>query len=216
MKCETMQQVAARQLREGGYARGGAISKTEDDRQDKALVRLGVREHENALHGGKHAPLKLRRGGKVPGEASKERPDRRARGGAMECRADGGMMPGEPQHSGHHKRGGKGKIGAVNIIIGKGGDDPAKQQMAAQAGLRQGIAMGARAAAAHPPGPPMPPPGARPPMGMPPMGAGPGGPVGPGPMPPPGAPMGPRPAMARDGGTIRVRAHERRRGGGIG
>lgn len=40
-----------------GYARGGDVA------QDKALVRKGIRQHENQEHGGKHSKLALARGG---------------------------------------------------------------------------------------------------------------------------------------------------------
>lgn len=48
-------------LRKGGhvkaYAKGGDVA------QDKAMVKKGVRQHENQEHGGKHAVLNLRNGG---------------------------------------------------------------------------------------------------------------------------------------------------------
>lgn len=40
-----------------GYAKGGDVA------QDKAMVKKGVRQHENQEHGGKHAVLNLRNGG---------------------------------------------------------------------------------------------------------------------------------------------------------
>ena len=157
----------------------------------------------------------------------------KARGGEMERRADGGAMAsGHSEHATkpRHKSGGKGhgKIGAVNIIIGHGGDDQQAAQMAEkqgeQKGLQVGAQIGARQAAAHmgpPPGgmggPPRPPrgvsPGGAPGAGGPPMmppGAAPGG-MPPRPMPPPGM------AAARGGhieDKIKVREHERRRAGG--
>lgn len=168
-----------------GYGHGGELG------QMKTIAKRAIREHENAEHGGKHEHLKLKNGGHVKGASSESRPDR-ARGG----------------HAG-----GKGKIGAVNVVIGKGDEagDQQKEQMAAKMGQQQGIKagmqLGARMAAQKmaggPPGgagtagPPMGAPPPRPPM------AGPGGPM-------PGAPG---PQMAKDGGKIRVRAHERRRGG---
>ena len=134
-----------------------------------------------------------------------------------EKRADGGAM--------HHK-GGKGKIGAVNIAI-KAGGGQAEKQMAAQKGLQAGIQIGARQAAAKmggaPAGGPPPggmPPGAMPPgpmAGPPPGAAPPGGMMpGPGPMrppggmaggPPPGAMPPPHPPgmMAKRGGHIKHR-----------
>lgn len=58
-KCPTPAQRAHSMLRASGYATGG------DVKQDKAMVRSAVRQHEAALHGGKSAPLKLARGGSV-------------------------------------------------------------------------------------------------------------------------------------------------------
>ena len=46
-------------LRSSGYATGG------DVKQDKAMIKSAVRQHETAQHGGKHSPLKLARGGSV-------------------------------------------------------------------------------------------------------------------------------------------------------
>ena len=129
-----------------------------------------------------------KRGGSVAGKQGDDRPDRRSRGGGMH---------------------GKPKVGAVNIIIGKGGGqpDPAQAQMAARAGMQKGVQMGAQAMAAKMGGG-----GPRPGMAPP----GPGAPPGGGPMPPPGpGPGGPPPQMAKDGGKIRVRGHERRRSGGV-
>lgn len=47
------------------YRRGGraAYAKGGDVAQDKAMVKKGVRQHENQEHGGKHAVLNLRNGG---------------------------------------------------------------------------------------------------------------------------------------------------------
>jgi hypothetical protein len=58
-KFPTPAQRAHSMLRASGYATGG------DVKQDKAMVRSAVRQHEAALHGGKSAPLKLARGGSV-------------------------------------------------------------------------------------------------------------------------------------------------------
>jgi len=59
-----------------GYAGGGALSEAarrmakggdmhSDIAQDKVLVKKGIRQHETQEHGGQHADLKLRRGGKA-------------------------------------------------------------------------------------------------------------------------------------------------------
>lgn len=186
-----------------GYKTGG------DVKQDKVLVKKAVTEHENALHSGKHAKLRLKAGGNVTGKQPADRPDRRARGG---------------------------KIGTVVINVKTGGqDDQAKEKAAAQAGLQKGVQMGAQMAASKMAGGP--PPG---PAGGPPPGPGPGGPSGPMMPPPPmgAGPGAPPPMVPRArggkvphltagagsglgriekanaaGDTIKVRAHERRRGG---
>lgn len=192
---------ATQMLKDGGYA------SEKKAKGVKKVVRKALREHENAEHGGKHEKLKLRSGGHVKGEKAAERPDRRARGGAM-----------------------KPKVGAVNITIGKDGvgdaaQDQQKQQMAAKAGLQKGIQvgaqLGARQAAQH-----MAPPGGAPPMGGPGMPP-PGGPpmAGPGGPPPPMMPRarggatkltaGAGSALGRleKAGKVHVKAHERSRGG---
>lgn len=158
-----------RDLRAAGYAHGGGIKDEEDD---KGMVEKGVHEHEHAMHKGSPlTKLKLKRGGKVPGGECKERPDRRARGGAM------------------------GKKGSHKVIVNVNGQqgDPMREQMAHKAGLQQGMAIGARGAGAVPGGPP------RPPM-APPMGGAPAGPMmPPGGAPPMAQPppmMPPRPPMA--------------------
>lgn len=120
-----------------------------DEAEDKAIVRRGIRMHENHEHGGKHTDLKaLRKGGGVHGRSHGGRLDKRARGGRT-------------------KKGGT----QINIIVKSG--DKEKEQMAAQ----QGMAMGAKAAMGAPKPPMGPPPGAGAPP-MPPPGAGPGGPPG--------------------------------------
>lgn len=125
---------------------------------------------------------------------------------ALQKRAKGGPIEGDKPRSRPDRRGRGPKT--VNIIIGRG-DSADKEQQAAQQGMRTGMAMAGQAAAA--PHPPMPPPMApHPPMGPPAMG-GAGGPGGAPPVAPrPGMP----PQMAAHGGTIKVRAHERRRSGG--
>lgn len=155
----------------------------------KRIVTKALRQHETAEHGGKHEKLRLKSGGEVRGEESKGRPDR---------------------------KGGHGKIGAVNIAIG----NPEKEKMAEQMGLQKGIQIGAQAAAAKAGGaggPPMMAP--HPPMGGPPGGMPPGAGPPPGAMPPgAGAPPGgmpPRPpGVMASGGEVKVRGHTRRRAGG--
>lgn len=132
-------------------------------------------------------------------------------------RAAGGMMPEAPKVGGMGKRKGGGPK-TVNVIVGKG-DDGQQAQQAHQAGMQQGVQLGARMAAqkmaggpspgAGPGGPPRPPMAPPPGAGMPPPGAMAGAPR------PPMTPGGMPPQMARRGGTIKVRAHERRAGGSV-
>lgn len=59
------------------FAKGGHVEAKEqasDIRQDKALVKKGVRQHETQEHGGKHSTLKLAEGGAVKGGRNKVRP----------------------------------------------------------------------------------------------------------------------------------------------
>jgi hypothetical protein len=173
-----------------------------------------------------------KRGGKVKGKHAAKRMDRRARGGAVhhddeaEQKVRSGVHQHETaEHGGvHHKLrfadgGGIGpgagrksaKKPAVTVNIKTGGGQ-AEKQAAAQQGMRAGMAMGARAAAAQhapmgggpggPPRPPMPPPGGQGmPMagGMPP--GGPRPPMGPPPMGGPGA----GPQMVKRGGHVKGR-----------
>jgi hypothetical protein len=164
---ESPHQRGKRMLRESGYH--------DDAKQDEAMIHRMV----------KPSALKRKDGGFVDGEEPHERPDKRARGGAMR----------------------KGpRIGAVNVNVNH--RDPAAEMMArqqgAQQGIRQGIAQGARLAASRAAmagGAP------RPPMGVPPVA--PGGPPGmarPPMMPPGGGVPG---AGLKDGGAVHVRAHTR-------
>lgn len=139
-----------------------------------------------------------------------------ARGGRAH-RADGGEMGtmGEmprPRMPSPGRKALKSGKGGVTVVVGHG-DDGAKEQMAHQAGMQQGVQVGARMAAQKlegggaggPPRAPSPPMAA--PSGPPPGGGGmPGGaPPGMGPQrpmgPPPGGPPGM--AMAKRGGRIR-------------
>lgn len=195
----TPQERGKRDLREAGYAAGGAIKKDggavhSDEAEDKKLIKeeLG------------HARIKAKGGGAVKGMAPPFSPGRKSRaaGGGIEdtqALAKGGKVKGKPG------------IGKVNIVIAHGGPP--------------GGPPGAGGPPPMPPHPPMPPPGpppgagpGGPPPGPPPgMGPGgppglpPGGPGGPippgvrGPMPPPGMPPGGppmRPPMAA-GGAMR-------------
>lgn len=238
-----------------GFADGGHV-KHPDEAEDKKLIEKevgkakivparkdGGRAHPMPPGEEQHEDMKLRGGGKVSGKSAPSRPDRKGRadgGGASEEMS--GMGPAEGKDTGGGgsekttKKEGHGKVGTVNIIVGKGDDDQQGKQQA----MQQGMQLGARqvlakmGGGAPPGGPPMggPPPGAGgpPPGGMPPGGAPPPGAMPPRPgMPPPGAggpppgaggpPPGamppPRPQMAADGGMVKVRAHERRRGGGL-
>lgn len=120
-------------------------------------------------------------GGKVEGETSPMRLDKRARGGRMD------------------KGGGKGP--QVNVVVHS--SNPQERQIAAQQGMQAGMQKGAAMAkmAGGPPGaPPGMPPGGPPPGMMGPGGPPPPGPAGAGPAPP-GVPPRP-PGMMRRGGKI--------------
>lgn len=52
------------------YPQPKAFRKGGDVDQDKALVRKGIRQHENQEHGGKHSKLKLAQGGATEGQDS--------------------------------------------------------------------------------------------------------------------------------------------------
>jgi len=55
----------------GGTAKEGAVQEAAEERadakEDKALVKKGVGQHEDQLHGGKKSTLKLAKGGHVKG-----------------------------------------------------------------------------------------------------------------------------------------------------
>lgn len=191
--------------RTGCMAGGGGV---------KAVVKRGIRQHENAEHGGKHAPLLLRSGGKVGGAETKARADRYARGGRTKSKGPA----------------------KINIVIATGGGE-GERQMAMKQGMQVGAHLGASAAGPKPPmGPPPgmagPPPGADGPSpGLPPGGP----PTEMPPRGPMGAPVGPG-MMARGGrmvgmdrgdsgaggaksrleksGMVAVTAHTRRKAGG--
>lgn len=159
MKSQKPHERGARMLRTAGYKRGGGID--DDSAEDAKQIASGVHQHEAHLHKGeKKTKLKLKVGGAVHGEGEESRPDRRARGGS----------------AGKHKS----KV-TININAAQKGD-PAREQMAQQAGVQKGLMIGRAMPhpAGPPPGAPMPPPG--------------GAPM----MPPGGAPpmMAPRPPMA--------------------
>lgn len=155
-------------------ARGGSIEGEADKASDATIVRKGVGEHEDQLHGGKHAKLRLKRGGHVKGEKPMERLDKRARGGRMHGK-------GQPK---------------VAVVVHAGDGQQAKQD-----GIKEGMQMGARMAAQKlaggmkPPGAPPPPAGPGGP-GMPP---GPPPQMGAGPRP---MPNGPPPAGLKTGGKV--------------
>lgn len=135
-----------------------------------------VSEHETHMHKGEPKTFKgYRKGGPVGGKGAKH-------------------------NAGHAKRGGNHVH--INIIPQASSAD---KQMAAQQGLKQGMMMGAKAAAQHISGGPMAPP---PPMPMPPRPMSPrpmaGGPPGAGPIPPGpgGPPMGLRRGGRADGGAM--------------
>jgi hypothetical protein len=66
------------------FAKGGHVEAKEsaaDEREDKKLVKKGVAQHEDQLHGGKRATLKLAFGGSVKGGRNRVRPTEK--GGAL-------------------------------------------------------------------------------------------------------------------------------------
>lgn len=161
-----------------------------DEAQDRALVDAMV----------KPTALKRKRGGGIEGKEPADRPDKRARGGATKA----------PKLGGVH----------VNVMH----SDPAAEAMAKQQGVQQGLKVGAQlgakqamAGGGHPPmgAPPMAGPGMAPPGA-----GGPPGAMAPRPPMPPTA-GGAMPQMAAKGGRIReeekikVKAHERRKGGAL-
>lgn len=187
LKTESREEQARNTCSRAGYAHGGEITEAEDERKDKGLIKRAVRQHDTQLHSSSKShvgrtKLKLAGGGMVHGEEPGARPDKKSR-------------------SGH-------KPAPVQIKIATGGGGGGQQEaMAAhQAGLQQGIQVGARAAAAKmagaggPPGmPPRPPMGGPPPPGMmPPSQAMPPG----APMAPPGA-AGMRPPGIKTGGRVK-------------
>jgi hypothetical protein len=184
-----------------------------------------------------YVPRKVRRGGHVKGKHPGKRPDRRARGGAVpkdhpDEPEDAAMIRSalrqheNAEHDGEHhalkfaEGGGvphaRGKKPSVVVNVKTGGGKAEKMQ-AAQQGIRTGMALGARQAAAGMNRPPMPPPAApRPPMAAP-VGAGapmPGGPPRP-PMGPPPMPGGGAPQMVRHGGAIHRDGRGRFTGGAV-
>lgn len=150
-------------LSRSGYASGGHLGSVHNIAEGVAehVVKKGLREHENAEHGGKHERLHLKEGGSCEGFAPGGRADRAPR-------ASGGKSKG---------KGGKGKT-EINILVGKGGQDgPLPGAMPPHPPMiPPGAGMGGPPPG-MPPHPPMPP------------GAGPGGPP-PG-MPPGGMPPRP-------------------------
>ncbi len=210
-----------RHLREAGYHHKEEKDIHGDAKQDRKQIAGAVHKHESHLHRGQ-PKTKLRRGGHVPGEMAKHRPDRRARGGHITEDQPDDAMGNRDVHSARAHGGHVGKKGGKTVInINAGGEGGGGQQaaqaaqVAHQQGMQQGMQLGARAAAAKlagaggapPPGAGGPPPGMAPPgAGGPPPGAMPPRPM----MPPPGAggpPGGPPPGMmpprARGGAMAR-------------
>lgn len=198
------QKRAEARVRSAGYRGGGAVH---DAAQDRRMIADAVHKHERHDHAGE--PLtKLRGGGAVKGEMGARRADKYARGGQVKS---GSKSPAK-----------------INIVIATGGGEP-ERQMAFQQGAQVGTKMGAMAAA-KPPMPSRPPMvGAPPPMPPPPMPGAPGA-------IPPGGGMMPRPGMMKRGGRlltagagggegrlekagmermVSVRAHQRRKAGGV-
>ncbi len=126
------------------FARGGALTRDEDERQDEHDIAEGVHEHEANLHRGeKKTKIKLKAGGEVEGHAGRHHLGRRARGGAT-------------QRKGTH----------VNVIVAPQGGGAA----GAPPVLPPHPPVAAPPPPPRPAMPPPPPPGAGP--GMPPPGMG--------------------------------------------
>lgn len=201
-------------LRRSGYAFGGRVD--DEDDEDEILDKGG---NEHSVR----KAMKLKKGGRVDGEAPKGRLDKKARGGKVSNPMgaahdikefpdkklnDKQKMNVESEGENNYKddgyaRGGraKGKATVVNINVGGGqGGDQAQAQQAFKAGVIKG-AQAAKAAISgggpSPGAPMMPPggaPGGPPGAGGPPPGAMPSG----GGMPPgmaPGGPPGGAPGM---------------------
>lgn len=134
-------------------ARGGSAHHS-DAKEDEALIRKAIGEHEDQEHSGKHSKLKFKDGGAVEGEHARQHLGKRARGGPT-------------------SKGGKGHVTNVIVAPQGGGAPPAggmRPAMPPQAAPRP--PMPAQRPAGPPPGamPGGAPPGA-PPMGMRPPGA---------------------------------------------
>lgn len=226
---ETAESRGHKMMKAAGYADGGHVRSHPDEAEDKKLIKKevgkarikirakgGALAHPEDAEEKQYEDMKLKGGGKVDGKHAAARPDRKRR-------AEGGdlaMEPGEPMaHGGAEKKhGGKkeghGKVGTVNVVVGKGGDDEAGKQQAMQEGIQLGakqvLAKMQGAGAGGPPHPPMGMPpggGAPPPPGM---GAG----LPPGAMPPGAGMPPPRPQGIKRGGKVHVKEHERRKAGG--
>lgn len=166
-------------------AHGGEVS---DEKQDRKEVAHGVHKHERHMHKGEKE-TKLATGGR-----------------AVEGRAEGGRRG--------DRKGKKHKGTTVNIILGGQGQqgDPQREQMAHQAGMQQGVQVGAKMAAAKLAGAGGPPPGGPPPGGMPPGAGGPP-PGAMGGMPPGGPPRPPIAGMGPPGAPPPGMMPPRARGG---
>ena len=218
---------ARKHVAKAGYKAGGDI---------KRVVRKGIREHEDAEHGGKHEKLKLKAGGKVHGKHPSKRLDKHGREkhdlgapvgtppmmGNPQVRPmqaspmqPVSMAPGLPTglRPGMEKRGGKveHKKRARGGSTGKGegkGKVNVIVHTGSQEALQQGMRMGAAMGARQAAGQMAP----KPPMppGAP-MGGMPQQPMGGG-MPPGGAP-GMRPPGLKTGGKVKY-PHPNAGGGG--
>lgn len=204
-------------------ARGGRMLRESGYHEDNnaSMIKSAMHQHSQQKHaaGKSHVGethLKLRRGGKVHGKEAAHRPDRRARGGMISIDQPDDADGNDVKDSGR-ARGGKVGAKRVQIVVNAGPKgDPQREQMAHQAGIQQGLAVGKSAGMPHPAGPP---PGAMP--GGPPAGMPPGAMAGKPPMGPPGGGMPPRPmgpppgaGMMARGGAMRDQ-HGRFMGGRV-
>jgi hypothetical protein len=132
-------------------ARGGGAHP--DKKEDEALIREAMNEHDSQQHEGKKTRLKFKAGGAVEGEHAKHHLGRRARGGPT----------------------GKGGKHVTNVIVSPQGGGQGGGGMRPPMAPPQAMAAPPPRPAAPPPPPPqqggMPPGGGAPPMGMRPPGA---------------------------------------------
>ena len=184
-----------------------------DAAQDKTLIKQELKKHVEG------SALKHLATGGAAGNHKLNRAEQKQSPGmarALKATMNEAASHGPKLAKGGHVKGKGPKSVTINIVHG---DEQAARQQGIQQGMQAGAAMAKPPQGVVPPGgmpphPPMPPQGGPPgmPPGAPPGAAGPGGPPGMPPRPPMGPPGAP-PGGMKSGGTIKVRAHTRKRGG---